>query len=185
MEVNAGFFAIKQYRDKSLEPLISWAICEKDAEPAVHKLPQNENNLKHKPDYWAPYIIADSLLTDSATYDIKHFKTQAESIHFIKQVLIDSLQRSSFFQPSDYTGKTIEIIVLSNGTLGNISVNEIENDSQLTTCLKKWLLNLPEKWFPALAYPLDVSEIDFILNPSEEEKDLKMRVNSKVIIEIK
>lgn len=31
IEVYAGFFAIKQYSDKTLEPFISWAICDKNA----------------------------------------------------------------------------------------------------------------------------------------------------------
>jgi len=31
IEVYAGFFAIKQYSDKTLEPFISWVICEKNA----------------------------------------------------------------------------------------------------------------------------------------------------------
>jgi hypothetical protein len=35
IEVYAGFFAIKQYSDKSLEPFISWAICDKKAETII------------------------------------------------------------------------------------------------------------------------------------------------------
>jgi len=31
IEVYAGFFAIKQYPDKTLEPFISWAVCDKNA----------------------------------------------------------------------------------------------------------------------------------------------------------
>jgi len=78
IEVYSGFMGIKQYEDKSLEPMISWAICDENAKKPEHKLVKNINrNLNHKPDYWSPHIA--KRVTDSAIYDIKSLKLNSKA----------------------------------------------------------------------------------------------------------
>jgi len=180
MEVYAGFFAIKQYEDKSLKPLVSWAICEEYAKNPEHKLTKNNSiSLKHSPAYWSPHFAAN--VTDSAVYDIKRFKTHKNSIAYLKQMLVDSLQSNLVFQSLKYVNDTIQVTVLSNGTIGEVSMTHCKND-QIVRYIAGLLKGLPEKWFPALAHPTAVLDLtDF----PEEENKIKVRVNSMVKIELK
>ncbi len=177
IEVYAGFFAMKQYPDKSLEPLISWAICDKEGDSIKHKLSENNiREFKNPSDYWSPHF-ADNL-TDSAIYDIKKFKTQSASIAYVRSLLLDSLNNNTKFKSDDYRNDTIEIEILSNGRVAKVKMTKSEN-KQLENYIAKLIKELPKLWFPALAHPTDVLDlIDF----SEEEKTVKIRVNSVVKI---
>lgn len=177
IEVYAGFFAIKQYADKSLEPLISWAICEESAKAPNHILSENINlNVKHSSDYWSPHFV--KYLTDSAIYDIKNFKTQYSSVTYLRTLILDSLSKNTKFKRSDYLKDTIKIEVLSNGKTGGVSLVKSTN-SALTAYISGLIARLPEKWFPALAHPMDVL---FLMELPEEDKDIKVRANSIVTI---
>lgn len=177
MDVFAGFFAIKQYSDKSLEPLISWAICEANAKNPNHKLTKNENrNLKHKPEYWSPHFAEN--ITDSAIYNIKKFKSQKKSILHIRKLIIDSLQSNSSFQISDYKNDTIILPVFSNGKIGNITMTN-SKETRLLSYITRLIKGLPEMWFPALAHPTDVLEL---IDLPEKENKIKIRANSTVKI---
>ncbi len=50
MEIYAGFIAIRQdSASKALSPIITWAVCEKDAKKVEQRLPKNEPvNLQHR-----------------------------------------------------------------------------------------------------------------------------------------
>jgi hypothetical protein len=182
MEVCAGFFAARQYSDKSLEPVISWTISEEDGKAAEHNLSSdNTYALKHNYErYWTPRIITK--LADSAIYNSKNFKTQAQSLSFVKKMLMDSLQHNSAFQESDYKNDTINIVVLANGRLGTIFITGKQDKTPLTEYVKKLLYNLPQKWFPALAYPDNVMDMDLEYEFTDEERKIKIRVNSSVEI---
>jgi hypothetical protein len=176
IEVYAGFFAIKQYPDKSLEPLISWAICEANAISPNHILSGKERlDLKHKPDYWSPNF-ADSIC-DSAVYDIKSFKSQYKSITFIKKVIKRSLQDQEVFKKADYEKDTILLQVLLNGRIGSVKMKN-SKDKRLLNFITAQLKELPETWFPALAHPWNVFGFDI----TEEENRIKVRANSIVKI---
>ncbi len=178
MEVYAGFFAIKQYHDKSLEPFVSWAICEKNAKIANHSLVENESlNLKHQPDYWSPNFAWR--LTDSAIYDVKRFKSQSISLAYIKSKILDSLRRNSRFNSAEYSNDTIQIEILSNGRPAGVTMYKSKN-VQLSNYIKGLIKGLPEQWFPALAHPTDV--LDLMDAISDEENKIKVRVNSMVKI---
>jgi hypothetical protein len=179
IEVFAGFFAIKQYSDKSLEPLISWAICEANAKNPNHKLAKNENrNLKHKPEYWSPHFAKN--ITDSAIYNIRKFKSQSKSTLYIRKLIIDSLQRSSLFQSCEYKNDTILLSIFSNGKIGNITMTN-SKEQKLLSYITKLIKGLPEMWFPALVHPTDILELtDF----PEKENKIKIRANSIVKIRL-
>ena len=179
MEVYSGFFGIKQYADKSLEPFISWAICEKDSKNPNHILLENENRkLKHNDDYWSPNFTTH--ITDSAVYDIKRFKSQSNSLAYIKLMILDSLKNNRAFKEVDYLNDTIEIEVLSNGKTAGITMTKSEN-KELLDYIKTLIKKLPEPWFPALAHPGDVLTI---MDLSEEENKIKVRANSVVKINL-
>lgn len=175
MEVYAGFLAIRQYSDKTLEPFISWVVCEKDAKKPNHKLMRNKNMvLKHAYDYWSPSICKKPI--EPAIYDIKRFKTQKESILHIESILQDSLFKSSNYKWINFSSDSVEFIVFSNGTIGEISLMGENRSKQLTEYIRKQLIELPEKWFPATAHPMDVMDDSF----SDEENKILIKVNSKV-----
>ncbi len=177
MEVYAGFLAMKQYPDKSLEPLISWAICDEKGKSPNHKLAENRRQkIKHHPDYWSPNFAGN--ITDSAVYDIKRFKSQSVSLAYVRSVLLDSLQKKSTFNSNSYLNDTIRIKILCNGKPAGLTLAKSTND-QLVEHINRLVKGLPEPWFPALAHPADVLELmDF---PDEDNK-LKVRANS--IVEI-
>jgi len=177
IEVYAGFLAIKQYSDKSLEPLISWVICEENAPESNHKLVENKNTeSRHNPEYWSPHIAND--ITDKAVYNIKRFKTQSQSVEFIKRLIIDSLKSNMVFNRLNLNGDTVRLIVLSNGKIGEVSMNN-GNDVKLVGYITEIVRGLPEVWFPALAHPSDVLDI---WDLTEQEDKIKVRVNSVVEI---
>lgn len=178
MEVYAGFFAIKQYPDKSLEPFVSWAVCDKNATNVHHSLAANESlNLKHQPDYWSPNFAWS--LTDSAIYDIKRFKSQSISLAYVKSLILDSLKQNSSFTSAEYSNDTIQIEILSNGRPAGVTMYRSKNQ-QLSDYIKGLVKGLPEQWFPALAHPADV--LDLGDGISEEENKIKVRANSIVKI---
>lgn len=177
IEVFAGFFAIKQYPDKSLEPFITWAICEENAKGTNHELVENRNrNLKHQPEYWSPHFATN--VTDSAIYNIKEFSTQSNSIAYIKSVILDSLQNNNTFNSTDYLNDTIQIEILLNGRPAGIKLTNSSN-KQLTDYIDRLIKGLPEPWFPALAHPSDILDL---MDYTDEESTLKVRTNSIVKI---
>jgi hypothetical protein len=177
IEVYSGFMGIKQYEDKSLEPMISWAICDENAKKPEHKLVKNINrNLNHKPDYWSPHIA--KRVTDSAIYDIKSFKTQFESLEFIKKIIVDSLQTNGQINNVDYLNDTIQFIVFANGKIGNVTMQNSANP-ELSAFVGNIIKNLPNDWFPALCRPSEV--IDELGYPEDFDK-IKVRANSLVKI---
>ncbi len=179
MELLAGFFGIKQYDDKSLEPLIGWAVCEKEKPFSRHELPYHSSpKTKHQEDYWTPKIIKNP--SDFAIYDIKTHKTKQESDAFLKKYIQKELDKSEF-KTLHFSGDAIEFIVLSNGKITN--VNLIKNkDEKLAAFFTKILNDLPNSWFPALTYVENAMEIiDF---QESKEKKIKIKVNSRVKIEL-
>lgn len=176
IEVHSGFLAMKQYPDKSLEPFISYVICEENAKSTNHNLTENYPlNLKHKNEYWSPNFAFKVI--DTAVYNIKKFKTHGSSISYVKKVLMESL-RSSSFQRHEYLRDTLEIEILSNGRIGNVGFLKSKNIN-LNKYVLKVLKDLPEPWFPALSNPEYVLTL---MDISQEEAKLKVRVNSKIRI---
>ncbi len=184
MKVYAGFFAIKQYPDKSLQPLISWAICEANAANIKHKSAGNSwGRIAPKSDYWTPHVATN--VTDSAIYDSKSFKNQSSSLAFVKKVVLDSLEKKAMFKTAKYKNDSLQIQILSNGKVGNVSMLKSKNKA-LTNYVKSVLKGLPAPWFPALAHPKGAFEKSIIFDdiPIEDIDKIKIRVNSIVKIKL-
>jgi len=177
MEVYAGLFAIRQYPDKSLEPFISWAICEENARSSNHKLAENKSlDLIHQPDYWSPHFAKN--ITDSAIYDSKTYHSQSKSLNQVRTLILNSLQIKSAFNSTDYLNDTLQIEILTNGRPSNVTMTKSKNEP-LLNYITELINKLPKQWFPALAHPTDVLNLtDF----PEKDNLIKVRTNSRVKI---
>lgn len=180
MEVYSGFLGIRQFSDKSLLPLISWAICDEKSKPIRHSLSENEPlKLKHNPEFWSPNILEN--ITDSAIYNIKQFKSQNQSLQCVSKLIRDAINESADFKDYNFANDTVEVEILSNGKIGHVHMSNPKVNSNFIRFINEVLKTLPEKWFPALAHPTDVLDIsDF----PEEENKIKIRANSVVYIRL-
>lgn len=235
----AGFMGIQQDKNKTLEPFISWAITDTNVVNFYKErktYPERLFDAKHKQDYWSPNFARK--ITNSAVFDIKRFKTTEASLKYIRQIILDSLQKSQLFDNTTYKCKKIAIEIFSNGNSGSVYLihppkieepiknqdaedtsskyivykassvsfkkNNKENNelfyianatteefnsnhyedgkpSRLELYIKHILDSQKEKWFPSLAHPVDILEIN---DASENEKKLKVKANSLVIIRL-
>jgi hypothetical protein len=177
IEVYAGFFAIKQYEDKSLEPLISYAICNENAKLTQHILRKINSSLslKHNKTDWSPNF-PDSI-TNPAIYDIKQLKKPNNSLLYIRKVILDSLKNTSFLKKA-YHNDTLYIEVLSNGKIGHVALSKSKN-SKLNSFLENTIKDLPKPWFPALTYSKFVI---FDMDNGNQNALQKVRANSKLKI---
>ncbi|TAG13241.1 MAG: DUF4419 domain-containing protein [Sphingobacteriia bacterium] len=177
IEVYSGFFAIKQYKDKSLEPFISYAICDEKSKEILFDIPEKRNrNLKHRHEYWSPHFA--DVLQDSAVYEIKKFKSQRRSISFVREVLLDSLKHNKSIQEQDYLNDTLLVEIFSNGKIGKVTLQRSSNKTLEIFC-SRILKRLPGQWFPALTHPKYILEL---MDEAVEDANLKVRVNSKIKI---
>lgn len=173
IEIYTGIMGIRQYDDKSLEPVIAWAACDEKAQQVENKFPYRERLENDKPtSYWSPHIPNE--LTDSAIYNHRKFASQHESLAYIQSIIQDSLANKEEFK--NWNKCSVDFIILLNGEVENIKVNSIENKSA-QTYIEQLIRNLPDKWLPALTYlpsALDMMDIE------EDEMKLKIKVNSNI-----
>ncbi|TSE04121.1 DUF4419 domain-containing protein [Aquimarina algiphila] len=170
IEVYAGFLGISQSSDISLKPYITYAICKKDASIIETETVYNSGGTSHDSyEYWIPYPVENKLIKQLSVYDIKKHKTNDIAIAYIKESI-----RSKF----DVDGVKIDFVVLTNGTVTDIKI-ENSKDEQLLSDIRKYLYDLPQKWFPALA-PIGIIDNDWDL---ETDTKKLMKVNSKIILE--
>lgn len=173
----SGFLAIEQFEDKSLKPLIGWALG-KHTNQNIYKgesvSRRTELKQVHKDIFWTPRII--TRLTDSAFYNPKKFKTRSESTEFVKNYISEQLEKSNF-QTSLLKGDTLQIVVLQNGEVHQ-AIWFQQNDEKLNQETLKILRRMPGSWFPAVAYPEEAMML--MLFPKEKEKKYKIKVNSRM-----
>ncbi len=187
--VNAGFFAIKQYRDKFLMPLISWSVSKDKITVPNHELIEtnDDEEVEHKSVNWSPKIYKD--LVQEAIYDIKTFKTHKKSLQYIKTLLQDSVSNNMQFQVFKNNKINISFIVLSNGQIADFKLIDIDN-IELKIYLENKLNSLPKEWFPALADAKKIVDIELavekvsVIEGIENAEEVKIRVNSEVKMEL-
>ncbi|WP_375559456.1 DUF4419 domain-containing protein [Bernardetia sp. OM2101] len=168
LNLYAGFFAIKQYPDKSLEPLISWAVCEQEPKLADHDLKRyrKDYTMPHQDQVWSPFVV-DSM-TNLAIYNHREFKRSKESIEFVKQEIKDQLTGI------DVAKDTVSFIVLINGKVHDI---EFTGNKKTKKIIEETLKRLDKEWFPAL-----ISKGDLLLMDDSGNGNVKIKANSKVVI---
>jgi len=185
MDAYSGFFGMKQYPNKTLEPFISWAICDKEAEPYKSETPFpadtiSQDILSPVPrEYWVPHVVSEP--DRLAVYNSKKFDTQEESINFITTYLEKLVKSDNRFKNENLKNIEVSIVVLSSGKLTDIEISQ-SNNTDLNSFIKKELLNLPDAWLPALEHPgkaLMLMDFDPYIE-TEEFKNMKVKVNSKI-----
>ncbi len=176
MDVYSGFFAVKQYPDKSLEPFISWVISDK-SDSSFEEIESEYRESLFPNKYWIPHVADSTLsLVKPAVYDVRSFKDQKESLDYIKKYLEEKINSDSRFNNLEKVNIKLNFIVLSNGEVTKL---EVDGNKLLTSFLEKQLKELPAAWMPALAHPFRIMEMmDF----REDMQDLKVKVNSKIEI---
>lgn len=175
MTVYSGFFAIKQFNDKTLMPFISWAIAYKDAKEFTdsYKIPYTEALKPYE--YWSPHVT-DKPKQD-AVYDIKQFKTQKESLDFITKHLEKQITNNKF-DKGELQNIKVTFTVLANGKITGIEVADSQN-TNLKNSITQQLEKLPQPWFPALSCPQDVLDL---MDEDKDIENMKVKVNSKIEI---
>ena len=117
-------------------------------------------------------------VSDSAKYDIKKFKTQKAGLDFIRKLMLDSLAKDSRLKNIDPKNDTLEFVIYSNGTPGDVKI--VGNDSlKLIEFVRVQLQKLPKEWFPAMVKPGDI-----YWSIPVEDKTIKVRANSLVKIRL-
>jgi len=172
MAVYGGFFAIKQYEDKTLEPLISWAICEEDAKKSSHEFEWRPSLImEHNSDPWTPEVTKKA--TNKPIFMPTKFDDSEQSILYLTSILKDSLKTNLNY--ADIKNSWVTFIVLTNGHIENVVFT---GDSETGTYIEKLLKSYNGFWFPALAKGSDV----FMMWENFYGEDLKIKVNYKVEI---
>jgi len=152
MEIYGGIFGVKQYQDLSLEPIISWAICKKNAPKTENKYYRSHKNssLSKAKDYWSPEIKKTP--TKPAIYNPKRNKTAERSSQNLKAKLIGAVSRNNEIPKATLEGVIVNILVLSNGTVNSVDVKHCK-DEKLKSLIIKTIMDDNSEWQPALQDP--------------------------------
>ncbi len=170
IQVFAGFMGIQQFKDKSLKPYISYAICKKEANQVTIQEGDFVENTPNECDkYWIPYPIESKSIKQAAIYNHKKYKDTAASYADVKSYLKEQLKLPK---------KKLSFIVLTNGKVTNVTLDEAQDI--LSDEVQNLLNQMPSTWLPALA-PIQVIDKEF--EPHIDDEQL-MKVNSYVRIQL-
>lgn len=181
MEVFAGFMTIRQYPDKSLQPDITWAVCDADAPPVKEEgFSSGWQAMEHDPGDWVPRVV--EVPEKPAVYDIKRFKTSAPSLIFVSKIIRDSLVRHPEFPSALYTGDTLQVLVLSNGKVAEAHLKQHTGHPELEAFITRVIRHLPNAWFPALDKLVNVLDVmdDEVSSDGEPLHEKLIKANSRV-----
>lgn len=178
MILYAGFFGAIQNQDKSLEPYISWAVAnKKNSEINAHFWNKRDENMVHKDNYWSPRFAKNP--KHPAIYFASKFQTQAQSLSYIKELILDSLAKNPSTKGISTTGLTVTIEIFYTGQLGEIVVNgTTEQQNILKEPILGMIRSLPESWTSAQS---EVSSVIRLMEAPEGE-ELIIDVNSTVML---
>lgn len=182
VQVYGGFMGIKQYKDLSLEPMISWAVCKPSAEAidpySDFDFDQDIKEVKHGIVGWIPDLFDNP--EQKPIYDAKNHKTPEEGnqfvIKFLEQKLTTAFPKKDFDLPI-----SLDFIILSNGKMTRLEINGA--NTKMQNELIKFLETLPEPWLPAYNTK-ELSEFESNELYDTENKNIKIKVNTKVHLEL-
>ena len=166
MDFYAGFLGILQHKDGSLEPLITWTLCEKKANKVHYQF--NDNNYPLKEHYSIKPIWINRVYSNtdvSAKYNNQEIKA-----------IIKSLEDEFFIKFKLKEKISVEFIVSYNNKLCNISTNS--EDKTKDEFIKSYFTNLKGKWTPGKKYGESLEEI--YGKVSKDEASNLFEVNTKV-----
>lgn len=144
--VKSGFIGIRQYKDKSIEPFITWAIVDK-AVSNRHKTFVDISKLMFArgPIEFIPRRVVESPEIIAA-YDSSWFKNAKDGIRYLKEELEITLKN----QIPDLEPKEIDVsfIILRNGDLTRINI-ESPVSEEVASIIRSILKKTQGRWTPA------------------------------------
>lgn len=159
LEVYAGFAGLKQDSvTLALEPIITWAICKKNA-PAAQAPDRDypKSNLKHTPDRWLSEIADKADVLPVYGYD-KTTRTYAQGIKKLETFLRDTIAK--LIPPAITTAPyfSFDFIVTWGGTVTDVKVHGGRATPEQEVQLKHLLTHLPLPWKPAERKEYDIDD---------------------------
>lgn len=159
LEVYAGFAGLKQDSvTLALEPIITWAICKKNAPAATAPdLDRGESRLKHTPDRWLSAVADKADMLPVYGYD-KTTRTYAQGMKKLETFLRDTIAK--MIPPAISTAPyfSFDFIVTWAGTVTDVKVSGGRATKEQEAQLKHLLTHLPEPWKPAARNEYDIGE---------------------------
>ena len=176
MEVFAGFLGIRQYKDMSLEPAISWAVSYKNhALSEKHTFPERfrynsrgwDTMMRHNHDEWVNKTFDDDTNPISKpVYAPQINKTYQAGIDYLRKYLKETIPEASNI--------SVTFTVTWDGTIAAIKVQENKAHTPLCEKVEKALLSLPYTWSPPIYHGIIIMQ--------QNGKDI--RVNYRVRLEL-
>lgn len=177
--LHSGFFAIKQYDDLSLEPFISWSLCDENALKSDLDLerPSFWSESTGQKTKWTSYPYTD--VEDKAIFAPNRFDNHQSSVKYVKNYVLKHFDRMYPNLKGSLTGNTVGIIVLSNGTIGGVKIDKkVENSGAIAERLESILSNMRDNWKPATMPSL---QLEF--DAPEDYVSFPVKINSVVSIQ--
>lgn len=175
LEVYAGFAALKQDSvTLALEPVITWAICQKNAK--IVSPPERGNTelrLTHTPDLWMSGIADKPDQLPVYGYDEKT-KTYNAGITKLKTFLRDTISKIVPPVPTTAPYFTFKFIVTWEGTVTDVKIDGGRATKEQEEKLRTLLMHLPERWKPA-------GKKEFSM---DDDKERMYRVNYRVTVSL-
>ncbi len=142
----SGFVGMRQHRDGSLEPAISWFVC-KDDVASPHIFPDLNNDCLMK---WFGGVYGNNKVEKKARYDSTVFSTPEMGYDYVKSEVNFFLKKKMFKEVG--AKDTLTVLLLMDGTVSKAYLNR--NDDKLNAAVDVFVKKLRGPWSPAMR-PLD------------------------------
>ncbi len=159
LEVYAGFAGLKQDSvTLALEPIITWAICKKNA-PAAQAPDRDypKSNLKHTPDRWLSEIAAKPDVLPVYGAD-EQTRSYTQGIKKLETFLRDTIAKLIPPVLSTAPPFSFDFIVTWGGTVTDVKISGGRATPEQEAQLKHLLTHLPEPWKPAQRKEYDIDD---------------------------
>lgn len=148
MELCSGFFGIRQYgKTKTLEPVISWAVFEKNAKSVTRDYDRRyATDLIHQPYRWLPSVETE-VLSQPVYASCKTVEESKNQITKFLQDTLTALGKSKGFTPEDIN---VNFVVTWSGTITHIETGNDKTESPFKKEIQACLAAVPGRWKPAI-----------------------------------
>lgn len=144
----AGFLGVSQSPDKSLSPLISWAICRDSTITDYHMLRYLvDTGTVHNTKWWSADIYDQADAMPIYAPDIN--SSFSEGISYLLRYLKDSLRKEALVENYSPNDIWVNFTITWEGNVRDVEVLKNCENEIFSGKLKSLLLNLPYKWSPA------------------------------------
>ena len=187
MEVYAGFFAIKEDTNTmTIEPDISWAVCDKNADLTredwrkVSNLNDYKDYTQHELNFsrmeqWLGGVF--DTLEVPPIYAPEKNKTYEESIIYLKKYLEDSIKNIAVKKNIHIESMEVKFVLSWGATINNV---KLTGNPELQSIANNILLHLPQTWSVG-----QIGEFDFMGHRYNKEHDDGKRFKANAGIQFK